>query len=150
MPPGTELVIQQMVQKSVSEAVSTGRWEATALASIVLIITLLAIWLVKFWITQASAREAETLKQAISREESLNTRVDNLEVYIRTTLQETVKECTQALLQNSIAQTENVRVLATLTESLGTTRTCFATGDKQTELVHIIADRVAHKIRTQE
>jgi len=137
----------------VNTAAQTGRWEAVALAVIMLIIAGLLAWLVKAWISQSSSREMEAAKaaverdkQAVDREKRLGDRIDNLEDYIRNTQQETIRECTQALLQNSISQGENTRVLAGLMESLGTTRTCFATGQKQTELVDAIAERIARKV----
>jgi len=146
LPPGTEQAIEAAAQ--------TGRWEAVALVVVMLIVVGLLAWLVKAWITQATTRDVAAIaaaakreEQALEREQLLGKRIDSLEDYIRTTLQELVRECTQAMLQNSISQAENVKVLTTLIDNLNTTRPCFATGDKQTELVRVIADRIAGKIQ---
>ncbi len=130
---------QAGAEQAVRAAAETGRWEAVALAVIMLTVTGFLVYIVK-----------QIMAQAIEREKQLGARIDGLETFIRDTLQGLVKESTQAMLQNSIAQTENTRVLATLMESLNTTRTCFATGDRQTELVQIIANRVAEKINREK
>jgi hypothetical protein len=130
---------QAGAEQAIRTAAETGRWEAVALAMIMITVTGFLVYLVK-----------QIMAQAIEREKLLGQRIDSLEDYTRNTLYELVRECTQALLQNSVSQTENVRVMGALLESLGTTRTCFATGDKQTELVQIIANRVADKIKREE
>jgi hypothetical protein len=130
---------QAGAEQAIRTAAETGRWEAVALAMIMITVTGFLVYLVK-----------QIMAQAIEREKLLGQRIDSLEDYTRNTLHELVRECTQALLQNSVSQTENVRVMGALLESLGTTRTCFATGDKQTELVQIIANRVADKIKREE
>jgi hypothetical protein len=146
MPPGTEQAIQA--------AAATGRWEAVALLMIMLVVVALLAWLVKAWITQAAHRDVAAIaaaagreQQALEREEALAKRIDSLEEYTRNTLQGLVRECTQALLQHSISQAESTRILAGLMEQLNTTRVCFASGEKQTQLVETIAERVADRAR---
>ena len=130
---------QAGAEQAIRAAAETGRWEAVALAVIMLTVTGFLVYIVK-----------QIMAQAIEREKQLGARIDGLENFIRDTLQGLVRESTQAMLQNSIAQTENIRVLAGLMESLNTTRTCFATGDKQSQLVQTIADRVAATVERQQ
>jgi hypothetical protein len=147
MPPGTETLISQAVEEAVSRAVETGRWESMGFLTLVLIGACVLAWLIELWITQASERENKVLEQAIQREERLGVRIDKLEDYNRDTLQGLVRECTQALLQHSISQAESTRILAGLMDQLNTTRICFASGEKQTQLVEQIAERVADRTR---
>jgi hypothetical protein len=147
MPPGTETLISQAVEEAVSRAVATGRWESLGFLVLVLIGAGVLSWLIKLWITQASERENRVLEQAIDREQRLGERIDKLEDYNRDTLQGLVRECTQALLQNAVSQAESTRILAGLMEQLNTTRICFASGEKQTQLVEQIAERVADRAR---
>jgi hypothetical protein len=147
MPPGTETLISQAVEEAVSRAVATGRWESLGFLVLVLIGAGVLSWLIKLWITQASERENRVLEQAIDREQRLGERIDKLEDYNRDTLQGLVRECTQALLQNAVSQAESTRILAGLMDQLNTTRVCFASGEKQTQLVELIAERVADRAR---
>ncbi len=148
--------VQVGADQAIAAAAETGRWETITLVSVMIIVCTILAWLVKAWITQANRRDIAAIKaaearekQALEREEKLSKRIDSLEEYIRTTLQELVRECTQAMLQNSIAQAENIRTLTVLCETLNTTRPCFMSGDKQTSLVNTIAERITHKIQIE-
>jgi len=147
MPPGTEALIIKTVEETMQRAIATGRWESLGFLVLVLIGAGVLSWLIKLWITQASQREDKVLEQAVEREQRLGERIDKLEDYNRDTLQGLVKECTQALLQHSISQAESTRILSGLMEQLNTTRICFASGERQAQLVETIAERVADRAR---
>jgi hypothetical protein len=147
MPPGTEALIIKTVEETMQRAIATGRWESLGFLVLVLIGAGVLSWLIKLWITQASQREDKVLEQAVEREQRLGERIDKLEDYNRDTLQQLVRECTQALLQHSISQAESTRILSGLMEQLNTTRICFASGERQSQLIETIAERVADRAR---
>jgi Zn-dependent protease with chaperone function len=136
--PGAEQAIQA--------AAESGRWEAVALVVVMLAIAGMMVWLVKLWITQASKREADTLAQAILREERLGKRIDMLEDYIRTTLKEATDNASKAMLTLNVSMSENTRVVSELIQTLHTTRPCFAVGESQERIVATIAERVCERI----
>lgn len=128
MTPGAE--------QAIAAAAASGRWEAVALVVVMLAVTGFLVYVVK-----------SIMAQALQREERLAHRVDTLEDFIRTSLLESLRENTKAMLSIHVSSAETVAMIGKLIESLHTTRICFATGDQQTKLVDTIASRVVHHIQ---
>ena len=142
------MILAQVIgaDRAIEAAYQTGRWETVALVVVMLVIATMMVWLVKMWITQASKREADTLEQALLRENRLGQRIDILEDYIRTTLKQTTDNATTAMLTLNVSIIENTRVMAELIQTLHTTRPCFAIGEAQDRIVATIAERVCERI----
>ena len=62
---------------------------------------------------------------------------------------EALSENTKAMLTMSVQAGENTRVLSELLSSLHTSRLCFATGEHQSKMVEIIADKVVSAIKNR-
>jgi hypothetical protein len=132
--------------KAIEAAAQQGGWIAVSLVVLMIAVVGLLVWLVKTWITQASSRESEALKQAIDREIRRDKRIDDLENYIRTTLKDSTDKATTAMLTLNVSAAENVKVITELIATLHTTRPCFAIGESQDKIVATIADRVCDRI----
>lgn len=126
--PGSESVIRA--------AAATQRWEAVALAVIMLAVTAFLVYIVK-----------KLMDQALEREQRLCNRVDELEIYIRTTLMDVVKDHTRVMAALMISNEASVAIIKDLVSSLHSTRPCFMMGDQQGKIVDGIGNKIVDHMK---
>ena len=126
--PGAESVVQTAAQ--------TNRWEAVALAVIMLSVTGFLVYIVK-----------KLMDQALEREKQQTKRIDELENYIRTTLMDVVKEHTKVMAALMVSSESNVTIIRELVNSLHSTRPCFMSGDSQQKIVSELGNKIVDHIK---
>ena len=126
--PGGESVVKA--------AAETQRWEAVALAVIMLSVTGFLVYIVK-----------KLMDQALEREKQQTKRIDDLENYIRTTLMDVVKDHTKVMAALMISNEATVATIKELVDSLHTTRPCFMAGEQQSKMIDEIGNKIVDHIK---
>ena len=126
--PGVESVVQTAAQ--------TNRWEAVALAVIMLSVTGFLVYIVK-----------KLMDQALEREKQQTKRIDELENYIRTTLMDVVKEHTKVMAALITSSETSMNISRELVQALHSTRPCFMSGDTQTKMLADLGNKIVDHIK---